>query len=367
MSSISEALRRVAGTPTKLRGIPICDVCGSDTLYEWFTVHDDLWARMGFRYDDATLCIGCFEKILGRRLQPDDFADAEIHERDPDLMSARLVSRMGMKKVLCNAAGEVQPGTAPEPEPTLEHLPPAADGEAWLGAEHAAERLGVELRTFIGLSRDRRINAIWHPLRVRASDLDAYLARRAANEAEALSALPETPTVTGADGELIDRLIVLMRSPPVADDFAWTSSVVLGLIKALGIVDQVNWFDPRHEPELALCQLRDWLVERTHDDDDEGPIDEGGVVSYITSEIDSIVDGWASSRPEEEVEHRRAEAESALADTEALRALLARLNHGNARRYGHMTEAEFAASLERDLREAACSLARQTWSHDSCA
>lgn len=197
------------------------------------------------------------------------------------------------------------------------------------------------------LARDRRINVVWHPLRTRPRDLDAYGARHRANQADAIAASPKLLPIAGADGELIDRLIVLLSDPPIPGAVAWTSDVLTGLIGALDLWDHVAWFDPIQEPALALGQFRDWLYDATYDPDDL--LDEVDVVDCMLAEVTALVDDWASARFEERVERNRAEAKRALGDPNALRAMLARLNRRDRSPYGHMAEDEFAAELRRNL------------------
>jgi hypothetical protein len=47
---------------------PHCKDCGKDTvkINEEYMVHDELW-REAFPSEAGRLCIGCFEKRLGRR------------------------------------------------------------------------------------------------------------------------------------------------------------------------------------------------------------------------------------------------------------------------------------------------------------
>ena len=53
---------------------PICIDCGIDTdqIEEQYMVHDDLW-RAGNPAERGMLCVGCFEKRLGRPLRREDF------------------------------------------------------------------------------------------------------------------------------------------------------------------------------------------------------------------------------------------------------------------------------------------------------
>jgi hypothetical protein len=64
-----------------------CIDCGADpnppwqpgAEYEWYVVHDDLWAAAGMRKQGGCLCIGCLETRLGRQLTAADFGDAPVN------------------------------------------------------------------------------------------------------------------------------------------------------------------------------------------------------------------------------------------------------------------------------------------------
>lgn len=60
----------------------ICPGCGIDAwdfqedgvrVHEDFYVHDDLWQRVAGGESDRIVCIGCFERRLGRELSRADF------------------------------------------------------------------------------------------------------------------------------------------------------------------------------------------------------------------------------------------------------------------------------------------------------
>jgi hypothetical protein len=81
-----------------------CVDCGVGTLTngEWY-LHDSVWALAWLRrarpawHDlpgQRILCIGCFEKRIGRRIDEDEFAPVPIN--DPRLypMSARMRDRL---------------------------------------------------------------------------------------------------------------------------------------------------------------------------------------------------------------------------------------------------------------------------------
>jgi DNA protecting protein DprA len=79
--------------------VPECDACDTDTVDEWFMVHDEVWAAAGLGEHEAVLCVGCLETRLGRELRPRDFAALPINApvaTDSD----RLLDRMGYVKVI---------------------------------------------------------------------------------------------------------------------------------------------------------------------------------------------------------------------------------------------------------------------------
>lgn len=69
-----------------------CADCGVDNLElgEDYMVHDELWPQEVAR---GTLCIGCLERRIGRRLRPDDFPDLPINHAPG--RSRRLRARIG--------------------------------------------------------------------------------------------------------------------------------------------------------------------------------------------------------------------------------------------------------------------------------
>jgi hypothetical protein len=71
-----------------------CNWCGIDTgeIGEFYMVTDDLWDRYGC--GDGMACIGCLERSMGRRLQPDDFITPDFSREDH--MSDRLRDRRGI-------------------------------------------------------------------------------------------------------------------------------------------------------------------------------------------------------------------------------------------------------------------------------
>jgi hypothetical protein len=53
-----------------------CVLCGVDTalIGERYMVNSELWDEYGAY--DGCLCIGCLERVMGRKLEPADFTDA---------------------------------------------------------------------------------------------------------------------------------------------------------------------------------------------------------------------------------------------------------------------------------------------------
>lgn len=87
--------------------IPCVD-CGANTApctgkrgcrhagkWEHYMVHNEIWEEAGMSPDDGHLCIGCLEKRIGRRLQPNDFKpDLPCNDPDDPWNTPRLASRM---------------------------------------------------------------------------------------------------------------------------------------------------------------------------------------------------------------------------------------------------------------------------------
>lgn len=73
-----------------------CHDCDLGTYREYYLLHDELWD--GITQDGARiLCIGCAERRLGRRLEPEDFAmDAGANDPMPH-DSRRLSDRRGQR------------------------------------------------------------------------------------------------------------------------------------------------------------------------------------------------------------------------------------------------------------------------------
>jgi hypothetical protein len=90
-----------------------CDDCAVDVTpydedqrptegaWEWYMVRDETWQAASRAGDPPRiLYIGCLEHRLGRRLEPEDFADLPLNEPN-GLESARLRDR------LVSGAGEM--------------------------------------------------------------------------------------------------------------------------------------------------------------------------------------------------------------------------------------------------------------------
>jgi hypothetical protein len=77
-----------------------CRDCDLDTVWagmpngpwEYYMVHDHVWAQTGLGPYDGMLCVGCIEFRLGRRLTPEDFTDAPVNDF-LEVDSPRLRSR----------------------------------------------------------------------------------------------------------------------------------------------------------------------------------------------------------------------------------------------------------------------------------
>lgn len=81
----------------------ICPKCGVHTgkNREYYSVHDELWDGVLDRwklnkYGNGMICIGCFEKLLGRYLNKHDFKDCEVNSLECvwNLKSDRLCDRL---------------------------------------------------------------------------------------------------------------------------------------------------------------------------------------------------------------------------------------------------------------------------------
>jgi hypothetical protein len=71
--------------------VNVCEGCGCCAIDELYMLRDAVWDSAAFA--DEMLCVGCFERRLGRRLVPDDFyPDVPINY---DRMSERLEARKG--------------------------------------------------------------------------------------------------------------------------------------------------------------------------------------------------------------------------------------------------------------------------------
>jgi hypothetical protein len=61
---------------------------------ENFLLWDDVWVETGLAFDGGSLCVGCTEKRLGRKLKAADFQFGNNGYNIPDLATERLLSRM---------------------------------------------------------------------------------------------------------------------------------------------------------------------------------------------------------------------------------------------------------------------------------
>jgi hypothetical protein len=114
--AISQSAKRESISSCKTRGkivtryarwpriISACADCGvgTFTLGEYYMVKDEVWelAWVGRRKPcqhldgQETLCIGCLESRIGRRLWPCDFTDAPVNDLDNGDKSDRLRNRL---------------------------------------------------------------------------------------------------------------------------------------------------------------------------------------------------------------------------------------------------------------------------------
>lgn len=68
---------------------PCCVRCGIDCMpldtewgahdWQYYMVHDEIWAQTGLGKDDGLLCISCLQKAIGRRLSGRDFMCVPIN------------------------------------------------------------------------------------------------------------------------------------------------------------------------------------------------------------------------------------------------------------------------------------------------
>lgn len=73
----------------------LCVDCGVDTgkIHEHYFVHTELWLRV-MPSTTGMLCIGDFEKRLGRQLMSSDFTNATVNSPKFEAKSQRLMSRL---------------------------------------------------------------------------------------------------------------------------------------------------------------------------------------------------------------------------------------------------------------------------------
>lgn len=83
-----------------------CRKCGVDTcdIREYYSLHNEVWQAVVDRWkipadergQTGMICIGCFEKLLGRQLTSQDFKDVEVNrlEWPWNIKSDRLCERI---------------------------------------------------------------------------------------------------------------------------------------------------------------------------------------------------------------------------------------------------------------------------------
>lgn len=71
-----------------------CIDCGTESRMEYYMVHDALWFEAVGWGDAGHVCIGCFEKRLGRKLVKEDFTEAPINSLEWGDKSERLRARL---------------------------------------------------------------------------------------------------------------------------------------------------------------------------------------------------------------------------------------------------------------------------------
>ena len=75
-----------------------CDINTHD-IGEYYVVSDKLWlSTLGLREYFKMLCVGCFERRIGRRLRPSDFKRVPPSLEPGELRSSRLQERLGIWK-----------------------------------------------------------------------------------------------------------------------------------------------------------------------------------------------------------------------------------------------------------------------------
>lgn len=103
-----------------------CDGCGENThvLGEYYMVTWTVWSLVTRpENEDGMLCIGCCETLLGRELEPSDFADCPLNRGNmsPWDGSSRLRQRLGNNPALWSPGSTVNPecGRVPAPGTSL--------------------------------------------------------------------------------------------------------------------------------------------------------------------------------------------------------------------------------------------------------
>jgi hypothetical protein len=93
---------RVNTTPCTIRRRRGDKQCPDHRGWELYMVTHDVWAAAGAPSEqhDFYLCVGCLERRLGRRLQPNDFMALSINDPS-DCDSGRLADRKAGAIVAC--------------------------------------------------------------------------------------------------------------------------------------------------------------------------------------------------------------------------------------------------------------------------
>jgi hypothetical protein len=82
-----------------------CRDCGTDTTkgrrHQYYSLLNEVWALTGMNCNGGMLCILCVEKRIGRRLQPEGFADVAINRDHPhpvvlDRLAGRFAKTLAM-------------------------------------------------------------------------------------------------------------------------------------------------------------------------------------------------------------------------------------------------------------------------------
>lgn len=93
--TIQEVKERIDEYETELEVFRCVD-CGTNTMDEYYMVHDEVWSAAGMKKDGGMLCIGCLEGRLGRSLSAADFSPVPINHMPYVERSARLSARLAV-------------------------------------------------------------------------------------------------------------------------------------------------------------------------------------------------------------------------------------------------------------------------------